>query len=432
MKIVRDPIHGDCEFSHDEWAVIDSRAFQRLRGIHQLGPAYLVYPGARHSRFEHSLGTCHLTGRLIDRWIREGARQWVELRPLLRLYALLHDLTHVPFGHTFEDERRLFARHDERADRWRFHLHDADLRAALVHMGCWQEWLDLPQERQRGRLPRGRSWDLVDGALGADLLDYLQRDSYFCGLRVGYDERVLRSLEHRDGQMVYRLTRNGIFRNDALSELLHLLRSRYMLTERVYFHHTKVAAGAMLSKALELALEDDGLGEEDLWSMEDQNLIDRLEKQGQRSKPIARIMDDWRRRRIYRRAYMLAPDQGGGIGLSGAAIGDLVNRYHRNREGARGLREKEIAHALRIDEGDVIVYCPALTMQAKDEAIPVLANRGEEPGPLFGFGLQGVKEIADQHRRIWRFYVFITRRYEKMAAAGSLCEELFGHPNQLL
>src|SRR5262245_55477186 len=103
--VLRDPVHGDIELTSDEVRILDTPEFQRLRGIKQLGTAYLVYPGATHTRFEHSIGCVHMTDRLLDAVNKNahGAGLPSPVSPgdrrILRLAALLHDVTHVPFGH---------------------------------------------------------------------------------------------------------------------------------------------------------------------------------------------------------------------------------------------------------------------------------------------------------------------------------------------
>ncbi|TVQ73213.1 MAG: HD domain-containing protein, partial [Chromatiaceae bacterium] len=111
--VIRDPVHGDIELSALEQAVLDLPDVQRLRGIKQLGTASFVYPGALHTRFDHSLGACALAHRMIDGLRLEGRSVPSDLEDLIGVGALLHDVTHIPFGHTLEDERRLFPRHDK-------------------------------------------------------------------------------------------------------------------------------------------------------------------------------------------------------------------------------------------------------------------------------------------------------------------------------
>src|SRR5690606_34181616 len=103
--LVRDPVHGDIVLDAVQAAVLDRPEVQRLRGIKQLGLAYLVYPGALHTRFDHSLGVCAMAQRIVASLRAQGAEVADELARAIGIAALLHDATHVPFGHTFEDER---------------------------------------------------------------------------------------------------------------------------------------------------------------------------------------------------------------------------------------------------------------------------------------------------------------------------------------
>src|SRR3954469_25404160 len=103
-----------------ELEILDTNEFQRLASIKQLGTSYFVFRGAVHSRFEHSVGAVHMAQRIIDIVNRNPhAETRVERRQtrLIRLFALLHDLPHIPFGHTLEDEFQLLTRHDENHER---------------------------------------------------------------------------------------------------------------------------------------------------------------------------------------------------------------------------------------------------------------------------------------------------------------------------
>jgi HD superfamily phosphohydrolase len=122
-KTVRIAVSGDVRLTELETAIIDTSTFQRLRQVRQLGPSVWVYPTALHTRFDHSLGVLHT----VDQMIQEiaSARRHVSSahghdscditetqRKLARLYGLLHDVTHAPFGHTLEDELKVFGSHD--------------------------------------------------------------------------------------------------------------------------------------------------------------------------------------------------------------------------------------------------------------------------------------------------------------------------------
>ena len=116
-KLIRDAVHGDIQLGPLEIELIDTLEFQRLRGIKQLGTAYLVFPSALHTRFEHSLGTSWMAQRIIDVRAAQTTRCNDDEAQLIRVAALLHDITHIPFGHTLEDERRVLPRHDKDRDR---------------------------------------------------------------------------------------------------------------------------------------------------------------------------------------------------------------------------------------------------------------------------------------------------------------------------
>src|SRR2546428_8477276 len=264
-KLIRDAVHGDIEMGSLEVELMDTPEFQRLRGIKQLGTAYLVFPSAVHTRFEHSLGTSWMAHRMLEAVRRTSAISQDDER-LIRVAALLHDITHIPFGHTLEDERRVLPRHDKDEQRTDYFLRLSTVGRILKREGLQ----DAVIHTIIGNGNYGS--DIVGGAISADLLDYLRRDTYFCGLSQYYDARLFESFIVEDNRLVMNLEKNGMLRHDALSELVNLLRIRYTLSERVYFHHTKVSSGAMISKAVELALRE-GLNAQELRTLKDETLI---------------------------------------------------------------------------------------------------------------------------------------------------------------
>src|SRR6185503_6835674 len=151
--------------------------------------------------------------------------------------------------------------------------------------------------------------DIIGGAISADLLDYLRRDTYFCGLSQYYDARIFESFIIDDGRLVMNLEKQGRLRQDALSELVNLLRIRYTLSERVYYHHTKIASGAMISKAVELALQE-GFKPEELRSLKDETLQFTLRQRFGSNAAIVHLLDCLDRRELYRPCYTLTIDIG--------------------------------------------------------------------------------------------------------------------------
>src|SRR3984957_16450889 len=104
---IRDPVHGSIELSENEVAILDSRPYQRLRAIKQLGFSEFSFPGATHNRYLHSLGVCYLAGRAFDSIFKKfefsSPALRTRLRQTTRLAALLHDIGHGPLSHTTED-----------------------------------------------------------------------------------------------------------------------------------------------------------------------------------------------------------------------------------------------------------------------------------------------------------------------------------------
>src|SRR5207249_4159698 len=185
-KVIRDAVHGDIELGPLEVELIDTPEFQRLRGIKQLGTAYLVFPSAVHTRFEHSLGASWMAHRIVSA-LRRSRPVGAEEEALIRVTALVHDITHIPFGHTLEDERGVLPRHDEDSARFRYFFYDSSIGRILEREGSQGAVASALNDED------SLHSDIAAGAISADLLDYLPRDTYFCGLAQYYDARVFES-----------------------------------------------------------------------------------------------------------------------------------------------------------------------------------------------------------------------------------------------
>jgi len=333
--LIRDSIHGDIELTLNETAVLDSPEVQRLRAVKQLGTAYLVYPGCTHSRFEHSLGTMAIAKRILSVLEDTCGPIPVETKQIISLGALLHDVTHIPFGHTFEDERKIFPRHDK-GNRLKYFLQeDGPLGRILENLGIRAEIKSLLS----GQTNDWRS-QIISSALDADLLDYLRRDAYMAGLAQTYDQRIFQHFRVIDNQLILNMVKHNMDRPDVKSEIVHLLRLRYYLTERVYFHHAKVISGAMISKALELALQH-GLSEHDLLGLGDYTLFEYLKKLGRNHNPaISSLIESVETRRLMKRAYILSSER-----ISPAQRTMFIQSYHTAGE-PRTRVEAEISSAV--------------------------------------------------------------------------------------
>ena len=410
--IIRDPVHGDMSFSESERRVMDTRQMQRLRGVRQTGSAYLVYPGCVHTRFEHSLGTTAMSRRVLDVLRRGGAQIDPEQADAVALAALVHDISHLPFGHTFEDERKLFPRHDTAA-RMKHFLLQTEIAQALDASGLRDTVVSLLTDKSFSP-----AWmqQIVSSTIDADLLDYLRRDAYFAGLRQDYDDRIFSTFMLADENLAIDVTRLS-----TRTELLHLLRLRYFLTERVYYHHAKVSSGAMIAKAVEIATEH-GLAETDLYTLTDDALFRHL--LGYEDPRIDRLINGVCERRLLKRAYMISTAEVGRRGRD-----ELIATYNRSVENRQQI-ERQIADAVTINPDQVILYCPDISA-IKEARVRVVTRNGlsrlNDPpdNPPFD-----VKVVEDQYERLWKFYIFAPEGYRERV--GQVCARVFGESNALV
>jgi HD superfamily phosphohydrolase len=303
-----------------------------------------------------------------------------------RAAALLHDVTHIPFGHTLEDERRVLPRHDEDPSRFHHFFVDSPLGATLRREGIHDEVLRI----LRG--DAGFASDMIMGPITADLLDYLRRDTYFTGLSQFYDPRVFQSFIIENGRLVINLEKHGMLRRDSLSELVNLLRLRYTLSERVYFHHAKIASGAMISKAVELALGS-GLAVEELWRLKDDTLIWVLRERFGSDPAIAHLVECLESRRIYRPSYVETKPS--------------AEIFHYD-PGVRDDAERRIAETSGLQPHQVIIYCPAPGMSLPEAEVLVRLEDGRIV-PLSGSNNDEIRVLKEKHKALWKCYVLLDR-----------------------
>src|SRR6516225_8478504 len=406
-KLIRDAVHGDIEMSSLEVELMDTPEFQRLRGIKQLGTAYLVFPSAVHTRFEHSLGTSWMAYRMLNA-VRRTTDISADDENLIRVSALLHDLTHIPFGHTLEDERRVLPRHDRDAERVEHFYRRSSVGRILKREGL--------QDAVIGTIKGNDTYasDIVGGAISADLLDYLRRDTYFCGLSQYYDPRIFESFILDGNRLVVNVEKNGTVRLDTLSELVNLLRIRYTLSERVYFHHTKVASGAMISKAVELALRE-GLSVEELRVLRDETLIWTLRELYTRDSTVAHLLHRLDSRQLYRACYVLTTE------IGEKRRQEIVGRFHHDLE-AREAAEKTIARGSGVQPHEIIIYCPSFGMSLSEAEVPARLDRGQIL-PLSASNNEEIRILKDKHKGLWKFFVLIDRdmwdRRDRVSSAAA-------------
>jgi HD superfamily phosphohydrolase len=249
---LRDPVHGFIRADPLEAALVGSRPLQRLRFIHQLGLTFLVFPGAEHSRFSHALGAMHLAGRLYEALCAKGGGGLLPAEPrarerrLVRAAALLHDLGHAPFSHSAEE---LFEGGIDHEQMTRRLIAMPEVEEIFRRHGEGIAAADVIRLLDGGEGPAERLLaQIVSGELDVDKMDYLLRDSLFCGVRYGsYDlERLLDTVlplaDPASGEWGVGVEEGGVHALEAL------VMARYYMFSQVYFNAT--------GKALELHLNE--------------------------------------------------------------------------------------------------------------------------------------------------------------------------------
>jgi HD superfamily phosphohydrolase len=322
MKFIKDPVHGYVEVEGPLLPVLDSPPVQRLRHVKQLGFSCLVYPGANHTRFEHSLGTMHLATILARHLLLDTA----DVR-LIAAAGLLHDIGHGPFSHTSEAFLSEFAGHDH---------HRVDHLLAEPALASALAGADLDPAAIaaliRGEHPLA---DLIHGDLDADRMDYLQRDAHYTGAPYGTvdAERLIQSSLLSEGGGLG-IDESGIAAAESL------LIARTLMRSAVYFHHTSRIATSMLNLAL---CEHVAAGNADpraLALLDDGGLCQAL---GGSASPVARsLLAGLMERRLYKRALYVGRDQVGTSLLTDRPAVGRMRALAREIASAAGREEWEV------------------------------------------------------------------------------------------
>jgi HD superfamily phosphohydrolase len=293
VEIIRDPLWNNIRLDSLSFELIDTPAFQRLRYVRQLGLAFLVYPGATHSRFEHALGTYHLARRTLTLFEDQDEFGLIgrDECTLIRIAALLHDIGHYPFSHALEE---IGAMHHE--DVARPLICDGEVAEVLRReLGA-----DAPERIVA--LIRGESdsplQGLISGSIDLDKLDYLRRDAFMCGVAYGeidVDRLVNALVIVRDPATD--APRVGMIEK-GLSALESLLFARYQMYRNVYWHHSVRSATVMYKRLVADALDAGALDARTLAGFTDEGILHVL---GQRApSPLLRAL---RERKLYKRAF---------------------------------------------------------------------------------------------------------------------------------
>ena len=248
-KFIRDSIHGNLPLDPFEIEVLDYPQLQRLRRVKQLGFISLIYPGANHSRFEHSIGTMHLASKLADQL--ELSK---EDKDLVRIAGLLHDAGHGPFSHV--SEAVLGVNHEEITA---FVIEKTSIHDKLSEKFDTKEIIDIINGE-------GKLGPIISGDLDMDRMDYLIRDSHYTGVAYGVidTERIISNLK---------LERELILDIKGVQAAESALTARYLMYPSVYQHHTTRIINAMFRRCLRDLINQDSLDPKDMYKYDDADMI---------------------------------------------------------------------------------------------------------------------------------------------------------------
>ena len=236
-KIINDPVYGFITIDDELiYQVISHPYYQRLRRINQMAMAYLVYPGAVHTRLHHSLGAYHLMGNALNELKSKGVEITAGEEQAAKLAILLHDIGHGPFSHALEDVLIEGMHHEE-----------ISLMIMKELNKQFNGQLQLALDIFTGVYPKKFLQQLISGQLDVDRMDYLTRDSFFTGVNegvIGYD-RILKMLTVHDGELM--VEEKGIY------SIEKFLVARRLMYWQVYLHKTVLCAEQMLRRIIKRA-----------------------------------------------------------------------------------------------------------------------------------------------------------------------------------
>ena len=375
-KYVHDPIHGSIVIDGPFLDIMGRHEVQRLHSIKQLGLGNMVFPGANHTRFEHSIGVYHLAGRMCD--VLELDQ---DDTMALKAAGFLHDICHPPFSHTLEElmERITEKDHMDLARELIFGTmptfmgRDADLfggtepiatileangisarevcdliaypTSELGGISSGQMGLDSfggpKNDKQSFFESKDYMHQIIHGPVDADQMDYLMRDAHYTGVDHGAIDmdRLLTQMVRFNNKMA--LDKGGIIAAEGL------MVSRALMYSSVYYHKTVRIVEMMLTKAVEAAMEQ-GESFSEIYLMNDIDLLSRLNSMGGTASRISR---DVMFRRLYKKAYILYTNN--------LSEDDRVSLTKYTGYEKRKSLEEDIAEKAGLDKSEVIVDLPS-------------------------------------------------------------------------
>jgi HD superfamily phosphohydrolase len=389
IEVIRDPLWDNIRLDRPAQLALDTPAVQRLRYIRQVGHAFLVYPGATHTRFEHALGAYHLTRRALAVLEERGELVLVPEADCLavRMAALLHDIGHYPFSHALEEAG--FLSHEVLGVA---RLGQGELSARLREIGGPGFGTSV------GALITGDSpsplQGLISGSLDLDKIDYLSRDARMCGVPYGNVDvdRLLSSLtlvETESGALEVGVQEKGV------SALESLLFAKYQMYRNVYWHHAVRSATCMFKRAVRTAVARGSLTAEVIAEATDDGLMELLI-----TRDRSALAGCVRARRLYKRALDLPASDVPGDAQSWVVDDPIL----------LGRVEDVVAAELGLEPGGLLIDYPTrssmlsvdLPLRTRSGAVERLTDAGRA-------GQLGLPRVGDElYRSARRLRVFVS------------------------
>ncbi len=355
-KVIRDPIHGDIKLEGVFLELLETPEIQRLYNIKQLGFAHLVFPGAHHTRLEHSLGTYYMASKAADLLnLDKNEKQ------IVTCAAFLHDIGHGPFSHTLESILRNTLDFDhvdltEKLILGEYGIFSSEEKKFIASPSV-HEILEKNKisQKELADIIRGTTHkkpylsQLLNSAIDVDQLDYLIRDAYYTGVAYGMidTERFLQTLIINDNNL--RVKRKGV------GVVENILMARGLMYSSVYFHKTVRIAELMLSRAIEMLPEAQPL---ELFKMTDSELINNLNKMGPFQHEIATSI---KYRKLFKQAYAVSSSN-----LNKNEL-EIVKRMEDAE--LRKEKERQLEETLKIPTGHIIIDIPSKELHQAEPRI---------------------------------------------------------------
>jgi len=387
LKIVRDTIHGDILLSENDVALIDTLPVQRLRHVAQLGTVQWVFPGASHSRFEHTLGVVYLCKKIAKNLSEK--KRYKENADALSAAAVFHDAGHPPFSHTLEEFGVLSKSHKVRS----MEIAKETIESSKTMDVSSADVLKILDGKM------GYLSDIVSGTLDADRLDYLNRDAYHTGVSYGViDSRILSLFTTIEDRLAIDLR--------AVVPAETVLFARYVMRAIVYDHKVARGIGGMIAKAVEYALgrddvNKDVLDEEEIAQMNDMELLKQL-KSYKFSKEIVEKIE---RRDMLKLAGIARKEE---IKQAKEAFEMTAKQRHEY--------ENQVADKLARPSYEVFVDKPNINRYFIQESSIPVSSGDKIIGKLHDTNISKLAAlISSQHESLWAIRLYTPRKVAEKA-----------------